>query len=166
MVSHHGQAACDVIVCWRSARAARAHTKCGPPLGSPICEKSQCNHDAIMITVMSHHGHSACKVIVRWQSARSACASEVLAGTGIRKFPHLHDADETSERYVGSKTPGGAGTDTSLGHVGTEQSPGLFLNRFGSGRKVEGIDVCHVGPTHQRTPNLNTWMQYQNFRLM
>jgi hypothetical protein len=70
MVSHHGQAACDVIVCWRSARAARAHTKCGPPLGSPLCEKSQCNHDAIMITAVSITGTQP--VMRSWAGSRHA----------------------------------------------------------------------------------------------
>ena len=63
MVSHHGRSDCDVIVCWRSARAARAHAKCWMPLGSPLCEESQGNRDALTITTKGHHGHLACDAI-------------------------------------------------------------------------------------------------------
>jgi len=95
--SHHGHSACDAIDSGRSAcaRARAAHTKCGPPLGSPLCEKSQCNHDAIMITVMSHHGHSACDAIVGWQSARAGLAHAKIRppfGSPLRVSRGNHDA--------------------------------------------------------------------------
>ena len=95
VMSHHGHSACDAIDSGRSA-----HTKYGPPLGSPLCEKSQCNHDAIMITVMSHHGHSACKVIVRWQSARSAdhgrCTLHPTPTPTRHRAPHTDQMSPTA----------------------------------------------------------------------
>ena len=65
LMSHHWHSASDAL----EVGGRRAWLNCergvyeawqrGPPLGSPLGEQSQGNHDAIMIRLMGHHWHSA-----------------------------------------------------------------------------------------------------------